>query len=213
MDEHDINGAKAIVSYLCKSGLRWYRSGRRPRSWENTYRAIGERFRIFQNEEEVAGTLLQGDYPSGIVEGEFADRYILLAPPSGGTVVCLLGVRWKLSEGSSEMTLYLHLFGESQQSGIPTWHRGYRLELPHRQGVHNYTHVQPIKASGWQERIAVPFAEQGVPANFPAFPLRGSDLTTLCASLAMALDAGDFPNLLQALRGSRKQQEVRKVFS
>ncbi len=213
MDHHDINGAKTIVSYLCKSGLRWYRSGKRPRAWENTYRAIGERFRIYLSEEEVTGTLLQGDSLGGVLEGEMADRYILLAPPSGGAVVCLLGIRWKLSVGSSEMTLYLHLFGESPQGGIRTWHRGYRLELPHRHGVHKYTHVQPIKASGWQERVSVPFADQGVPVVFPAFPLRGNDLTTLCAALAVALDAGDFPNLLQALRGSRKLKEVRDVFA
>ena len=41
--EHDINGAKAVVLYLCRNGLRWYRDGP-PADWEETYEAIGDRF-------------------------------------------------------------------------------------------------------------------------------------------------------------------------
>ena len=213
MDEHDINGAKAIVLYLCRSGLRWYRNGARPRAWEDTYRAIGDRFRIYLMEDEVAGTLLQGREVDGVVDGEIRDRFILLAPPGGHPVVCLLGIRWRLSAETVEMTLYLHLFGQSQQRGVSTWHRGYRLELPHRRGSHTFTHVQPVRATGWQQRVAVPFAEQSIPENFPAFPLRGSNLTTLCAALAIALDAKDLPNVVRALKGCRKQSDVQSFFA
>ena len=213
MDEHDVACAKAIVLYMCKSGLKWYRQGNRPKAWEASYKAIGDRFRIFQMEEEVAGTLLRVGGDGGTVEGEIADRYILLAPPGGRAVVCLLGVRWRLTSETREMTLYLHLFGQSQQKSVSTWHRGYRLELPHGQGIHDYTHVQPVRATGWQQRVAVPFADHGVPDNFPAFPLRGNNLTTLCAALAISLDAKDFPNLVRALNGLRKQRDVRQVFA
>ena len=208
MDKHDIEGAKLVVLYLCRNGLKWYRKGKRPKAWEDTYRAIGDRFRIIISEDEVAGTLLKGENVGGVVEGEIRDRYILLAPPGGRPVVCLLGVRWKLSVIAIEMTLYLHLFGQSQQRCIPTWYRGYRLELPHTQGVHGYTHVQPVKSAGWQLRVAVPFAEQSMPDNFPAFPLRGSNLTTLCAALAIALRADDLPRILHELRGSRMHRDV-----
>lgn len=213
MDQHDINGAKEVVLYLFRGGLKWYRTGRRTNSWDNTYKKIGTDYKIFMNEQEVKGTLLRGQNAGGVIEGETADRYILLAPPHNRSEVCLLGVRWKLAEESVELTLYLHLFGESPQKCVPIWHRGYRLELPHKQGVHCYTHVQPIRATGWQQRIPVPFAEQSVPDRYPAFPLKGQNLTTLCAALALALDAQDFPNLVGALQGLRKQNEVLRIFA
>ena len=206
MDKQDIDGARAVVLYLCRGGLDWYRDGARPKAWKNTYKAIGDRFRVYQKEDDVEQSVLQGEEVDGVVNGETRDRYILLAPPGERPIVCLLGARWRLSEETIEMTLYLHLFGQSQRPGVPTWHRGYRLELPHGRGVHDYTHVQPVKATGWQKRVAVPFADQEVPDNFPAFPLRGRNLTTLCAALAIALYATDRAQILQALTGFRAQQ-------
>ena len=209
--KHDINGAKAVVLFLCRNGLRWYRSGPTA-DWEETFDAIGQRFRIFMGEDEVADILL-GNHVDGISKGEIQDRYILLAPPTGRAIVCLLGVRWRLSAEAVELTLYLHLFGKSQLKGQGTWHRGYRLELPHKTGAHTYTHVQPVVSQGWQRRVAVPFTEQGVPTAFPAFPLRGGNLTTLCAALAIALKAADLPRILHELRGYRTQSDVQSLLA
>ena len=213
MDEHDIIGARAIVLYLCRSGLRWYRRDERPRAWQLTYEAVRDGFRICQAEEELTGTLPSRGEAGGIVDGKGRDRYILLAPPGDRPVVCLLGARWDLSAQPINMSLYLHLFGQSQARCVSTWHRGYRLELPHRHGIHDYTHVQPVRAVGWPQRAAVPFADQSVPDNFPAFPLRGSNMTTLCAVLAIALsaDANDRQRLMHELRGSRMQRDVRSL--
>ena len=208
---HDINGAKAVVLFLCRNGLRWYRGGP-PADWEETFAAIGDRFRIYMVEDEVAGVLL-GEDDDGVLKGEIRDRYILLAPPKGRPIVCLLGVRWRLSAEVVELTLYLHLFGKSQLKCQGTWHRGYRLELPHKTGVHTYTHVQPVVSQGWQRRVAVPFTDQGVPAGFPAFPLRGANLTTLCAALAIALKAGDLPRIIHELRGYRTQSDVQSLLT
>ena len=206
MGEQDINGARAVVLYLCKSGLDWYRKGATPKAWQNTYKALGDRFRVYLKEDDVEGTMLQGAEVGGIVDGEIRDPYILLAPPGQQPIVCLLGARWRLSAESIEMTLYLHLFGQSQQRGVRAWHRGYRLELPHRRGIHDYTHVQPVKDEGWEQRLAIPFADKDVPDNFPAFPLRGKNLTTLCAALAFSLYATDRLQILQVLKGHRAQQ-------
>lgn len=207
MDSDDIKGARAVVLYLCRNGLDWYRNGARPKAWKNTYKAIGERFRMFQIEEEVAGTLLRGKEVDGTINGATRDRYILLEPPGGRPIVCLLGARWQLSAKAIEMTLYLHLFGQSQQRGVRAWHRGYRLELPHRRGIHDYTHIQPVKDEGWERRLAIPFADRDVPDNFPAFPLRGGNLTTLCAALAASLYATTYwSEILQVLKGFRAQQ-------
>ena len=173
---------------------------------------IRERFSIVQAEEEVAGTLLRGEGVGGIVSREDRERYILLSPPAGSpSVVCLLGARWELTAEIIKMSLYLHLFGQSQLKDVPFWHRGYRLEMPHGRGVHDYQHVQPVKAAGWPERVAIPFAEQDVPDSFPAFPLRGNNLTTLCAVLAISLCATELPQVLRELRGHRMQHQVRSL--
>ena len=207
--EHDIRGAKTVILYLCRSGLQWYRgyNGESRKAWNDTYKAIGGRFRICTSEEEVDEVVLGKD-DDGNVTGEMNQRHILLAPPTKQPIVCLLGLRWQLSTDVVEMTLYLHLFGRSQLPGQKTWHRGYRLELPHRTGAHTYPHVQPVVSEGWRHREAVPFTEQGVPSNFPAFPLRGHNLTTLCAALAIALRASDLENVVNALKGHRTQNDV-----
>lgn len=209
--EHDISGARVVVLYLCRNGLRWYRRGP-PADWNDTYEAIGDRFRIYQMEDEVDSVLLGKDV-HGTLAGKIEDRYILLAPPKGRSTVCLLGVRWRLSAEAIKMTLNLHLFGKSQLKGQGTWHRGYRLELPHRTGVHTYTHVQPVVSKGWPRRVAVPFTEQGVPSDFPAFPLRGRNLTTLCAALAIALGPSDLKHIVHELRGNRMQTHVQSLLA
>ena len=187
MDEHDINGARAIVPYLCRSGLKWYRRVPRPYDWDTTYGSIRKGYRIYEAPEQVESTLLRGEGSVGIGRGNKSNRYILLAPPGDEWVVCLLGAYWDLSTAPIKLTLNLHLFGRSQLPNVLTWHRGYRLELPHRNQSHDYPHVQPVRAEGWPTRAPVPFADMGVPDKFPAFPLRGSNLTTLCATLEIAL--------------------------
>ena len=213
MDEHDINGAKAVVLYLWRSGLKWYRKPDLPKAWRVTYGEIRDGFRICQDEAELVSTLPSLGTAGSIVDGRGRDLYILLAPPGehSRSVVCLFSARWNLSAEAIRMSLYLHLFGQSQEKGTAIWHRGYRLELPHGREIHRFTHVQPVKAVGWPERAEVPFAEQGVPDTFPAFPLRGNNMTTLCAALAIALSAGDFQKILYELRGTRMQSHVRDL--
>ena len=83
--------------------------------------------------------------------------------------------------------------------------------MPHTQGTHNYPHVQPVKIIVWPRKVPIPFAEQDVPDNFPAFPLSGNKLTTLCAVLAIALDATQLWNILHELRGNRMQGHVQSL--
>lgn len=212
MDKHDIEGARAVVLYLCRNGLRWYRKQEMPRAWKITYGKIRDGFSIVHAEEEVEGTLFRGKGAGGIVGGKNRKRYILLAPPaSSPSVVCLLGAYWELSAKAIEMTLDLHLFGQSQLQDIPIWHRGYRLEMPHPRGIHDYPHVQPVKTTVWPKKIPIPFAEQDVPDNFPTFPFRGNKLTTLCAALAIALSSAELPNILHELRGNRMQSHVQNL--
>ena len=211
MDEHDIEGAKVVVLHLCRDGLKWFRSGKQSAAWRDTFRSIGSPFNVCAVEEEIGDTFLRENGAGGLSRtGEIRDRSILLKPPSGNqSVVCLLGTRWSLDVDWVEMTLYLHMFGPSQFKGKRTWYRGYRLELGHRQSIHDYTHMQPIKSIGWQRRVAVPFEDQGVPDAFPAFPLRGSGLTTLCAGLAIGLHGSPIrQTLMHLLRGKRVQSEV-----
>ena len=213
MHEHDINGARAVVLQLCRCGLKWYRERPENKAWDDTYHAIGGSLRTYWTPEEVEGTLLRGRMGSGSVEGEMRNRCILLEPPRGHSVVCLLGSRWSLSAGHLEMSLYLHLFGESQEDGVPPWYRGYRFEMPHGPGVHNYTHVQPINTTGWQGQVAAVSPERNVPEDFPAFPIRGKKLTTLCAALAIALNGTHVEPILHALRGSCMLGDVRNLLA
>ena len=211
IDEHDINGAKAIVLQLCRGGLKWYRKAARNKAWKDTYDAIGGDLRTYRTPDEVEGTLLRRQSGSTIVEGEMRDRCILLAPPRDHSVVCLLGSRWRVSAEHVDMSLYLHLFGELQEKGELPWYRGYRLELPHGPGTHDYTHVQPVNTAGWKNDVAVRSAELGVPEDFPAFPLRGRSLTTLCAALAIALRGTNLRPILHALRRNRMLEDVEKL--
>ena len=210
MDEHDIDGAKAVILHLCRDGRKWFRNGNQSVAWKNTFASIGNPFNVCAGEEEVEGVFLKENGVDGVRAGEISDRSILLAPPSSNqSVVCLLGTWWNLSADCTEMTLYLHMFGPSLIAGTTTWYRGYRLELGHRRSIHDYTHVQPIKSRGWQSRVAVPFEDQGVPDTFPAFPLRGNGLTTLCVGLAIALHGSRVRHkLVHLLRGKRVQSSV-----
>ncbi len=111
------------------------------------------------------------------------------------------------------MSLYLHMFGQSRLNGVNTWHRGYRLELPHSNGAHSYTHVQPVTTLGWAVRTPMPFEDQSVPDAFPSFPLRGHNLTTLCAALAVALHGTDvLTEVIDQLKGHQFQTLVRGLF-
>lgn len=214
MDPHDITGAKLLVRLLCEKGLQWYRVGERSKSWSQTLNTIASTFSIYQSEEAVEGVFLRPKAHGNRLVGEIDGPHILLKPPSSNQhVVCLLGIRWALDDATKEMTLYLHMFGESQVSGKKAWHRGYRLELPHATGSHNYTHVQPIKSVGWNSRAPILFEDQSVPDSFPTFPLRGHNLTTLCAALAVGLHGIDvLPQIVDRLKGTRFQTIVRNLF-
>lgn len=210
MNKHDINGAKAVLRQLWRRGFEWRHDKQRSTSWQKTYDAIHGDFRTISNLEEVEATLLNGRERDGRVLGEMRNRCILLAPPRGHSVVCFLGARWMLCAERSEMSLYLDLFGESQDV-TPPWYRGYRLELPHGPGTHNYTHVQPVNAAGWQREVTAPSTGIGVPDDFPAFPVRGRSLTTLCAALAIALSGTKISRVIDALQGSRMRGDVLKL--
>ena len=187
MDAEDIRGARTVVSYLFDEGQRWYPGGSPGKSWLNTLRVIGQPFNVLVGKAEVDNQFLVSQTGSGVMSGEFLNRNILLAPPATcQSVVCLLGVSWDVKPASSEFSLYLHMFGESARGNTPVWYRGYRLELGHGRGIHEYTHVQPVKAIGWP-RMAIPFEDQSIPDTVPAFPVRGAKLTTLCAALAIGL--------------------------
>ena len=214
MDEHDITGAKALVRFLSKRGIQWLTTGTPHTSWAETFRIIGDNFSIYQGADAVDGAFLKKGAPGETLDGEIRSPHILLAPPSSNQhIVCLLGIRWALADAFSHMTLYLHTFGQSQTRGIKAWHRGYRLELPHDQGDHRYTHVQPVTAVGWTARTPIPFEDQSVPDSFPAFPLRGHNLTTLCAALAVALHGiGVLTDVVDQLNGNRFQGAVKQLF-
>ena len=213
MDKHDINGARVVVNYLCSTGLRWHRNARKTNPWLGTFGAIGSTFSIHSHEGVVEKCFLTNDDTDEVISGSIENPHILLEPPQKNrNIVCLLGSRWRLTHDSSELSLYLHMFGQSQLRGENKWHRGYRLELPHREGIHAYTHVQPVKANGWVTRNPVPFAEPAIPDSFPAFPLRGSSLTTLCATLTVALHGKPvLSKLIEALKGLRVRRELTRL--
>ena len=206
MDKHDISGAKLVVEKLCHEGIQWYR-GNRSSAWENTYNSIRDGFLIHQSVDSVRAIFLDKN------EDEINGPYILLAPPQNSpNIVCLLGVSWKLSD--EQMGLYLNLFGQSNMSGVKTWHRGYRMELAHQRGNHGYTHVQPIRQTGRLVKKDILFTDQSVPDNFPSFPIRGSSLTTLCASLGIALDGKNMlGKIAKWLHGHKYQAIVSQLLS
>ena len=206
MNEHDVTGAKTVVESLCRHGMQWYRNPPN-RVWQDTFGSIGERFPIHQRVEAVEATFLREE------NGEIDGPYILLAPPlKSPNIVCLLGIYWDLGEEESQMSLYLNMFGPSQIKDVKTWHRGYRLELAHKGGIHDYSHVQPVRATGWAKRTQVMFTDPGVPDSFPAFPLRGSTMTTLCALLAVSLHGRRMlATVNQWLRGNRSLKDVQRL--
>ena len=211
MNRHDIDGAKAVILHLCRRGVSWFNSGDKRKAFDDIFERVGGRYSVFNNVQQVAGILRDCDKEGGIGGVEGDRRYILLAPPGGRQVVCLLGARWRLTGERPGLTLNLHLFGPSQEQGRQGWYRGYRLELPHKSGDHGYTHVQPLKVEKWPNYEKVLWAEQGVPDTFPAFPVRGCSLTTLCAALALALCPRDLENILKVLDKKQVQSEVRDL--
>ena len=214
MDQHDITGAKALVRFLSRRGLQWLNAGTPHASWSRTFRVIGDNFSIYRGADAVDGVFLKAGAQGERLDGEIGGPHILLAPPSSNQhIVCLLGIRWALADAFTHMTLYLHTFGQSNTSGNQAWHRGYRLELPHSQGDHRYTHVQPVTAVGWAARTPIPFEDQSVPDSFPAFPLRGHNLTTLCAALAVGIHGFDVvTEVVDQLNGNRFQRAVKQLF-
>lgn len=213
MDVHDITGAKVLVRFLCRNGLRWLRRSTPLTSWSRTFETIGDTFSIYSAADAVDSAFLPDLARGESLAGEIDGPHILLEPPSGNQhVVCLLGIRWALDDASTHMTLYLHTFGQSQRRGVKAWHRGYRLELPHSRGAHTYTHVQPTTTVGWTGRTLIPFEDPGVIDAFPSFPLRGHNLTTLCAALAVALHGiGALADVVEQLKGHRFQNLVRNL--
>lgn len=207
-ERQDIEGARAVVRYLCNAGIEWYRNTAKSAGWTEAWNAIGGAFVAHQRLEEVDSCFLRGDAGIGMMEGEIGEPHILLQPPRGRQdVVCLLGVYWRVGTAQRQMSLYLNLFGESDDG--PPWYRGYRLELPHG-GRHSYTHLQPINRTGWLRRRDVEGANVRVPDDFPAFPVRGGNLTMLCVTLAVALHGKGILNRLSGLlTGNELQGEVR----
>ena len=214
MDQHDITGAKVLVRFLSRRGLRWLNASTPHASWTKTFRIIGDNFSIYRGTDAVDTVFLNAGAEGERVDGEICGPHILLDPPrSNQHIVCLLGIRWAIGDAYTHMTLYLHTFGQSNTRDIKAWHRGYRLELPHNRGDHGYTHVQPVTAVGWTERTPIPFEDQSVPDSFPAFPLRGHNLTTLCAALAVGLHGIDVVrDLVEQLNGNRFQRAVKQLF-
>ena len=195
-----------------KRGIQW-RRGAKSKAWTNTYEAVRDGFLIHEKVDSVDAIFLNGGPSTREIEGEINGPYILLAPPSSNPhIVCLLGIAWMLGEEESQMGLYLNMFGVSSLKGPKTWHRGYRLELAHKGGAHNYTHVQPIKATGRVGKEQVTFTDPGVPDTFPAFPVRGGNMTTLCAGLAVALEGKVMlGQVVQWLKGNPYQKVVAKL--
>ena len=215
MDEHDIKGAQALVSRLCQHGIQWYRSNRAV-AWNNTFNAIGGIASIYQGVESVEGVFLKNNNGGTDISGEINGPYILLAPPSkhSKSMVCLLGLYWNLTTDISHLSLYLNIFGQSNVAGVPVWHRGYRLELPHESGVHNYTHVQPCKASGWAKKTRVSFTDDSVSESYPAFPIPARSLTALCATLAVALHGSlMLATVVTWLKGHRMQKDIARLLN
>lgn len=212
MDEHDIGGARAIVRGLCRDGIEWHRRSKTT-VWESTFQSVG--MSMYHDVQTVEGLFLNGGEGRGGMEGEINGPYILLQPPpENPDIVCLLGIHWRLTEDETQMSLYLNMFGAIQDEDRGAWHRGYRLELAHGAGVHDYSHVQPIRATGRARRAPVRFADQSVPDSFPAFPLPGRRLTTLCAAFAVALHgAHQLATVVLWLRGHRYQDDVRNLLT
>lgn len=213
MDKDDITGAKVLVRFLCSNGLRWLSAGPRPKPWCETFKAIGSTFSIYRNADIVDRCFLPNAARSTSLKGEINGPHILLEPPSSKQhIVCLLGISWALDNTVTRMTLYLHTFGESQLDGVKAWHRGYRFELPHRGNTHAYTHLQPVTKIGWKARTPIPFEDQSVPDSFPSFPVRGHNLTTLCAALAVALHGRNvLADVVNELKGNAFQTPVKRL--
>lgn len=212
MNQHDITGAKALVRFLCKNGLKWYREDTQLRPWCQTFKAIGGPLSIHGASDTVDSVFLKSTANGEDSKGEINHPHILLKPPSSNKhIVCLLGIRWALNPASTRMTLYLHTFGQSQHQDTDLWYRGYRLELPHGSGTHNYTHVQPVTV--FKSNAGTRFEDASVPDAFPSFPLRGHNLTTLCAALAIALHGTVvLTDLLAQLRGHQFETVVKDLF-
>ena len=208
MNAHDVTGARTVVQSLCRHGMQWYRSP--PNDvWQDTYESIGKNFPVHWGVEAVEATFLREE------SGEINGPYILLAPPQNSpNIVCLLGIYWDLREDEGQMSLYLNMFGPSQIEDVKIWHRGYRLELAHGTGMHGYTHVQPLNATGWAKRTQAVSTDAGVPDSFPAIPIRGSTLTTLCALLAVSLHGkGMLATVIQWLRGNCSLKDVERLLT
>ena len=209
IDQHDIDGARKVVRGLSQRGLQWHRASQSP-AWKQVYGEVRDSFLIFNRWEAADAAFMNGAGGAANVIGEIDGPFILLAPPSSNQhIVCLLGGAWRVTMQECEMSLYLNLFGLSNQPNQKAWHRGYRLEAAHRRGAHSYPHVQPIKAMGRITKKPIAFADQSVPETFPAFPLRGYNLTTICAAVAVSLDGkGALTDLFRWLQGNKYQKEI-----
>ncbi len=210
IDTHDIDGAKKVVRGLSQRGLQWWHRGAPSSTWKQVYGAVSDSFLIFDTWEAADAAFMSRVGGAASVVGEIDGPFILLAPPSSNRhIVCLLGGAWRVTMQECQMSLYLNLFGLSNQPNQKAWHRGYRLEAAHSTGAHSYPHVQPIKAMGRITKKPIAFADQSVPDTFPAFPLRGFNLTTICAAVAVSLDGKYALNdLFRWLQGNKYRNEV-----
>ena len=215
MDEHDLSGAKMLIRYFFRKGMDWYRH----RDWatveasEETLEPIGGKNAIQNAKHVVERMFLERDDEGG-TRGEIEHPHILLAPPLDvdRSIVCLLGVRWMLSEQFWEMSLYLHMFGRSANTAGAFWHRGYRLEMPHPGGNHNYTHVQPVHSLGYRRRKPIPFSDQSLPERFPTIPVVGTTLTTMCATLGVSLyGRRELKRMADSLRSHAYEGDVKRL--
>ena len=170
-----------------------------------TFSQIGELQKI-QSLEGTLASLFERESSKGEYQGYIENPHIILKPPENAdkSLVCLLGLSWNLSAEIWEMSLYLHLFGKVVDSQNSFWHLGYRLEMPHKNGDHDYTHVQPIRAFGYKSARTLSFMNQSIPQRFPTIPIRGTTLTELCASIGWSLHGRDAGNRIRnSLKGNR----------
>ena len=215
MDTHDLSGAKELIRHFFNRGMRWYRHRDRAtqEASEKTLEPIGGRKAIHDAEHVVDRMFMERD-DEGRTYGLIEHPHIVLRPPpdADNSVVCLLGARWMLSECVWEMSLYLHMFGRSSTPCAGLWHRGYRLEMPHPGGKHDYTHIQPVHSLGYKKKVPIPSADPGLPESFPTIPVVGNNLTTMCATLGVSLYGKQgLTQMTKSLKSHAYRKNVREL--
>lgn len=167
-----------IVLPLVKRHERWLNDAASPSDFD-LYSQIVQRFGSPFRHDELEGALRGAP-----LRFSTADRVAFLDQvPDAGLVLPALALSYDFTQRVPEATLQLGLFKMDRGQPVAL---GFRFEVPHGWGSHNYYHAQPVQALLRSRRLQLP-CPSWLPTACPTLPFNALNVGTLLICMVVSL--------------------------